>query len=138
MLSIDVNAIVIFTIVWILLILLNKVFFKPLCKVMDERETQLSGDRNASQNALEEYEAALQEIDEKINAAREDAQSKRESYSQEALREKERILTEITQESRGRIEDGKEKLNRELKRLKDELETKSELLAERIEQRLLH
>ena len=138
MLSIDISAIVIFTIVWILLILLNKVFFKPLRKVMNERETQLSGDRDASQNALEEYEAALQKIEEKINAAQADAQSKRESYSQEALREKERILAEITQESRDRIEDEKEKLNRELKKLKKELETESELLAKRIEQRLLH
>lgn len=138
MLSIDISAIVVFAIVWMLLALLNKVFFKPLRKVMGERETQITGDRNAGQNALEEYDAALLEIEEKINNAHKDAQSKRDKYLQEALKEKEKMLAEITHESRSRVEKEKEKLERELKRLKKELEAKSDLLAKKIEQRIFH
>lgn len=138
MLSIDISAIVVFAIVWILLALLNKVFFKPLRKVMGEREAQIAGDRKAGQKALEEYDAALLEIEEKINNAHEDAQSKRDKYLQEAMKEKEKMLAEITYESRSQVEKEKEKLKRELKRLKKELETKSEFLAKKIEQRIFH
>ena len=138
MLSIDISAIVVFAIVWMLLALLNKVFFKPLRKVMGERETQITGDRNAGQNALEEYDAALLEIEEKINNAHKDAQSKRDKYLLEAMKEKEKMLAEITHEGRSQVEKEKEKLEGELKRLKRELEAKSDLLAKKIEQRIFH
>ena len=138
MLSIDISAIVIFAIVWILLALLNKVFFKPLRKVMGEREAQITGDRNVGQKALEEYDAALLEIEEKINNAHKDAQSKRDKYLLEAMKEKEKMLAEITHEGRNQVEKEKEKLEGELKRLKRELEAKSDLLAKKIEQRIFH
>jgi len=137
MLTIDTSLIVVFLIVWALVAVLSKFFFKPTRKIMEERETKIDENRKGADLSLAGFEQTSLQIEDRIRDARMEAQTLREKFEQEGLREKEHILEEIHAECRSQVEEAKRKMSKQLESLKKELESKSRQLAERIEQRLL-
>jgi len=138
MLSIDASFIVIFLIVWTLVLFLSKVFFKPVMKLMSERNSRVKADIEGARSALAVAEQDLQEIESRIKAARAEAAAIRDAAEAEALKDKSRMLAELGEDCRARVLKAKEELEREAGRLKEELRSQTELLAEQIEERLLH
>ena len=94
MLSIDASLIVIFILVWILVLVLSRVFFKPVAKVMRERETRLAKDKDETRRALEAYAEDLKRIENELREARLEAARMRESAAEGSNREKARLLQE--------------------------------------------
>jgi F-type H+-transporting ATPase subunit b len=137
MLHVDAGLIVIFVVVWILVVMLNKVYFRPLRRVMNQRNREITDNQKASQQALEGYEQTLGKIKEDIQTAKSSARTTREALEREALKEKERLLAEISKECRSNVEKAKKELDQQVARLKKELEPQSEKIAGRIEKRLL-
>jgi F-type H+-transporting ATPase subunit b len=117
---------------------LNKVFFKPLREVMTNRDEAIANDRKAREEALTQYETKIREIEEKLKAARQDAKETREQFIADALREKEKMLIEVGQECRANVDRAKEQLEKKVEELKKDLASQSEILSDKIEQRLLH
>lgn len=138
MLSIDGTLVVSFLIIWILLLVLSKLFFNPVRKIMEEREAKIQDSRGACKKALETYEQNLHEIEARLKSGRAEAELIREEFEMEALKEKSRLLEEINTEYRSQMERAKTELNEAMKDLKKELKSEALILAERIEQRLLH
>jgi F-type H+-transporting ATPase subunit b len=138
MLSIDASFIAVFLIVWILVIFLSKVFFKPLTKLMSERDARIKADLDGARGALAAAERDLQEVEARIKAARADAEATRDAAEAAALKEKAGMLAELGEECRAQVLKAKEDLDREAVRLKDELRSQTERLAEQIKERLLH
>lgn len=138
MLSIDLSVIVIFAIVWIVVLVLTKVYFKPVRGVMTERDEKIRQDNAATQEALEKYEEALQKIEQDMKAAKTASREVREKYAGEAQREKERMIQEVSQECRMQVANARKELAEKAERLKKELEPKSQDLADRITKRLLN
>jgi len=138
MLSVDIGAVIIFFIVWILLIVLTRIFFNPVRKVMHDRNHLLKNNRDVEEKAITDYEKTIQNIEEDIKAARIDAIATRTKLEKEAQKEKEKILSEVSQQCREQVQEAQRELGKELGRLKAELESESELLAEKIEKRLLN
>jgi F-type H+-transporting ATPase subunit b len=138
MLDLDASLLIIFAIVWILLLVLKKVFFKPMQEVREERSTQINRNKKKSAGAQEEYEKTLAEIEEKIKAARIEAGLARDNLESEARQEKEQLLEEVSRASKDQVSKAKAELEEQMKGLLKEMEKQSELLAEKIEKRLLH
>ncbi|NIM90283.1 MAG: hypothetical protein GTO17_04965 [Candidatus Aminicenantes bacterium] len=138
MLSLDYSAIVIFISVWVLVYVLNRVFFKRVRKVMTERETKIQKNQESQQKAIEAYEQSINQIEENLKAARAISDRTREELEKEALQEKNRLLEEISLECRSQVEKASQRLEEQMKKLKKRLGKESEDLAERIEERLLH
>jgi F-type H+-transporting ATPase subunit b len=138
MLSIDVGLIVISVIVWILVFVLNKVYFKPVSRIMGERDSKVQQDRSAAQEALEKYDKNLARIEGELNSAKVAAREIREKFDREAQAEKEKILEEVSRECRAQVEEAKKELSEKAEQLKKELEPRSRELAEKIEKRLLN
>jgi len=138
MLKIDASLFVIFLIVWILVFVLTKIFFKPLQRVRRERESRITGSREAFQKSMETYEHTVSEVEEKLKAAKNKAQKLKEKFELEALKERERMLTEISAETRNQVDEAKKQLEKQVQSLKEELESETMSLAERIEKRLLN
>jgi F-type H+-transporting ATPase subunit b len=138
MLSIDPSLLVVFLIVWILLFVLKKIFFKPLTKVMEKRNTEIGDNQRNTEAANNDYEQIVQKIEEDLKSAREAARKSKIKLQSEALKEKEQILAEISKESRGQVQDAKEKLEKKIEVLKKDLESQSDVFAKKIEKRLLH
>ena len=103
MLSVDIGAVIVFLIVWILLIVLNRIFFKPIRKVMHDRNQMLKTNRDHEEKSITDYEKTIQKIEADIKAAKIDSIATKTMLEKEALKEKERILSEVSQQSRKQI-----------------------------------
>ena len=137
MLQVDLSVIAVFAIVWILVLVLTKVFFRPIQGVVRKREEGLSQDREAGEKARSKYEASLQKIEDDIKQARTSAYNIRGNLEKEALKEKERLLSEVSKECRLQVEDARTELAKQIDEIKADLKDQSEQLAEKIEKRLL-
>jgi F-type H+-transporting ATPase subunit b len=138
MLSIDFGLIVIFAIVWILVLVLNKVYFRPVLRIMGKRDRVIGRDRTAAREAMEKYEEGVARIEGALKSARLSARETRERFEREAQKEKEAILAEVSHECRTQVEQAKKELGEKVEQLKKELEPQGQELAEKIEKRLLH
>jgi len=138
MLSIDASVIVVFILVWILVLILSRFFFKPVARVMREREGSIARDKDETRNALEAYGEDLKRIEEGLKEARLEAARLRESAAEGALREKARLLQEVNAERRAQVDKARAELQAEVERLKKELEARTEEIAGEVERRLLN
>ena len=137
MLEIDATVIVTFILVWVLVFVLTRVFFKPLRKVMDEREKRLQDDRAAAQSNLDETARRLKEVEAGLKAARLEAEEIRGRVELEALREKNRMIADAGIAAKTEIENARAALEAEVVRLKEELRAEAVPLAAQIEKKLM-
>jgi F-type H+-transporting ATPase subunit b len=137
MLSVDLGIIVIFIIVWVLLIVLNRIFYNPVRNLIRQREGSVEENRKKGEKAQGQYEQIIQKIDEEIKSARNSSLATKESFEREALKEKEKMLSEISRECRAQIQSAKDELDHQVKTLEAKLEKESDAFADRIEKKLL-
>ena len=138
MLSIDFSVIVIFVIVWVLVLALSRVYFKPVRRVMNQRDSQIQQDQAAAQEALDKYAKTLEKIEEDIKDAKTSAREIQEKWAREAQNEKESIIDEVSRECRSQVQKAHQELNENVERLKKEMEPRGDEFAERIAKRLLN
>lgn len=132
-----ISAIAIFAIVWILVLVLGRLFFKPVSRILDERAGRIARDQAAASEALEAYDRDLRRIEEGLKEARAAADGIREKAELEALKEKSRLVREVQAEGRAEVEKAKEELSRRVEVLKAELDARSGEFAEKIEKRIM-
>ncbi len=138
MLSIDFSIIVIFVIVWVLVLVLTKVYFKPVGRVMRKRDGQIQQDQDATQEALDKYGKTLERIEEDIRAAKTLARETREKFEREAQKEKESMIEEVSQECRVQVQKAQQELKEKVECLRKELEPRGQDLAKNIAKKLLN
>jgi F0F1-type ATP synthase membrane subunit b/b' len=138
MLSIDLSVIVIFVIVWVLVFVLSKVYFQPVCRVMKRRDGQIRRDLDAAQEALDKHATILEKIEEDLKATKTSARKTREKWIQKAQREKENMIEEVSQECRVQVQKAQRELNEKVEHLKKQLEPQGKDLAKKITKRLLN
>lgn len=137
MLSINATAIVVFVIVWVLVLVLTRIFFKPILRILDERSGRIAKDKAAAAEALESYERDLRRVEEGLKEARAAADAIRDKAETEALKDKSRLVREVQAEGRAEVEKAKAELLREMETLKKELDARTAEIAETIEKRIL-
>ncbi|RPJ03239.1 MAG: hypothetical protein EHM31_01450 [Candidatus Aminicenantes bacterium] len=137
MLSINATALVAFAVVWILVIVLTRLFFKPVMRILDERAGRIARDKAAADAARKAYEADLKRIEDGLKEARAAADAIRDTAETEALKDKSRLVREVQAEGRAEVERAKAELLREVETLKKELDKRTEGIAESIEKRIL-
>lgn len=138
MLAIDLTFIVIFLLVWILVLVLTRVFFKPVGRILKTRRDRESGDREAARAALEAGERDLRRIEDELREARASSERLREELEVKALGEKAKLLADVQADARDRIDKAKTELEDQVRRLKDQLEGETARLAESIEKKVAH
>jgi len=137
MLSINATALVVFATVWILVLILTRIFFKPILRILDERAGRIAKDKAAADGALKSYEDDLKRIEDGLKEARAAADAARGAAETDALKEKSRLVREVQAEGRAEVEKAKEELRREMEALKKDLDKRTEEIAESIEKRIL-
>ena len=137
MLEINATFLVTFAVVWLLVLILGKGFFRPYQKLRAERASRLDADRQASELASEQNQRRLQEVEQSVKAARAAAFRIREDLEAEALKEKTRLLNEVGAAGKAEVEAARAELARELGGLQEDLRSRAAGLAEAIEKRLL-
>ena len=137
MLDIDLTFLVTFTVVWILVFILTRIFWRPMLKTIDERKARLKDDEDAARAGSAEVEDGIRRIEASLKAARIAADRAREGLEVEALQEKTRLLAEVGAAAKAQTDQAKADLQAELSRLRAELEGQAGDLASRIEARLV-
>jgi F0F1-type ATP synthase membrane subunit b/b' len=137
MLNLDVSLFVVFAIVWILLFILKKLYFNPVTDLISSRDNEVESNLKISQDSLDSHEKNIVEIEQKLKTARAAARETKGTFISEAQKEKDNIVAEMIRESRLRVDKANEELAAQLEGIKQELEAESEILSEKIEQRLL-
>lgn len=137
MLKIDATALIVFAVVWVLVIVLTRVFFKPVLRVLDERAARIARDKAAAAGSRRSCEQDLRRIEDGLKEARAAADAIRSTAETEALVEKSRLVREVQAEGRAEVEKAKQELLRETENLKRELDARTAEIAETIEKRIL-
>jgi F0F1-type ATP synthase membrane subunit b/b' len=137
MLSLDANVIVVFLIVWVLVLVLSNLFFKPVRRVRDGRNRAILETRKSGEKAQDSYDQSVREIETALKRAKATAESARQALSDEALKEKARMISAVGAECKAQVETARADLDRTVRKLKEKLESEASDLAERIEKKLL-
>jgi F-type H+-transporting ATPase subunit b len=137
MLYIDATVIVVFALVWVLVVILSRIFFKPILKVLDERAERIARDKAAAAESREATERDLRRVEEGLKEARAAAVAIRSAAESEALKEKSRLVREVQAEGRAEVEKAKAELLREMENLKRELDKQTAEIAGSIERKIL-
>ncbi len=138
MLSLDGNVLVVFIIVWVLVLILSRLFFNPVRRVRDQREKGIVENRESCRRALESYDRSIREIEKNLQDARIKSEAIRQAMIEDALKEKSRMLAEISAECQDQVKTARSDLGRTVEELKARLDSEAEDLAQRIEKKLLH
>jgi len=80
MLDLNSSFIWIFFLVWLLYIVLNKIFFKPVGEIITSRETKIAADTQRQENMMAEIEIRTQAIESQLSRARKEAQQIKEDW----------------------------------------------------------
>jgi len=138
MLSIDLTFAVIFLLVWVLVLILSRVFFKPVGRMMEERGSRSRENKEAARKALDALTQDLRKIEESLKEAKAASDKIRESFEIEALKERTRLLSDLHAESRRQVEKAREEITEEIGRLKSELAGEVERLSGEVERKVLN
>jgi F-type H+-transporting ATPase subunit b len=134
----DATVLVTFALVWILVIVLSRVFFKPVGRILGERASRLDKAKEETDKMLAAYEQDLKRIEENLKEARAAAVGIREQAELEALKEKSRLLQEVQAECRAQVEKAKAELAQRVSELKKDLDARSGELSKEIERRVMN
>jgi F-type H+-transporting ATPase subunit b len=138
MLSINFTFAVIFLLVWVLVLILSRVFFKPVGRMMEERGSRSRENKEAARKALDALTQDLRKIEESLKEAKAASDKIQEAFETEALRERSRLLSDVNTESRKQVEKAREEINGEIGRLKSELAGEIERLSGEVERKVLN
>jgi F-type H+-transporting ATPase subunit b len=104
MISLDfsvVYQIILFLVLWVIL---NKIFFQPYLRLLEERERRTSGAQQDSVELEHEGVRLKTEYEDKIGRAQAAGYAAKDAIVQDGRRQREKILTEAREEAAGTLE----------------------------------
>lgn len=116
---------------------LNRILFRPISRVLDERETLTEGAANEARAARRRYEARLAEYEATIRQARAESYRRLEQERAAALDERRRLIEEAKQHANEEIGRAKQEIERQVATARAALESESRQIAERISRTVL-
>jgi F-type H+-transporting ATPase subunit b len=134
----DATVFVTFVLVWILVLILSRVFFKPVGRILGERASRIESAKSETEKTLAAYEQDLRRIEEGLKEARAASAEIWEQAETEALNEKSRLIQELQAECRAQVEKARQELGQQVERLKRELDARTGEFSEEIERRILN
>lgn len=80
MLDLNSSFLWIFFLVWLLYLVLNRVFFKPVGQIIDARESKIAADSQKQESMMAEIETRTRAVEDQLGQARKDARQIREEW----------------------------------------------------------
>ena len=121
---------------FVLYFILNAVLYKPVLKILDERDKNIRGTKQEAEILEAELQKRLMDYEKKLNEAKARAQEERLRIRQEGLDKEREIIENERKDAHDSLLQAKTKLEGEIKstliRLKNEGKVISKGIAERI------
>lgn len=121
---------------FVLYFILNAVLYKPVLKILDERDKNIRGTKQEAEILEAEMQKRLMDYEKSLNEAKARAQEERLRIRQEGLDKEREIIENARKDAHDSLLQAKTKLEDDIKstliRLKDESKVISKGIAERI------
>ena len=137
-LSIDGSFLFVFISIFVLIFLLNSTLFKPINKVLDERERLGVGRLAEANRMLGQYEERLNRYEEQLRVARGESYQQLEARRREALAARQESMNSIKAETAAMIAEAKEEVGRQAAGARQDLEREARAMASTISSQILH
>jgi F-type H+-transporting ATPase subunit b len=137
LLSADYTLLIVWAIFIVLIFLLNEILFKPINKVLDDRERLTVGAVNEAKSAIASYGKQLANYEEKIRVVRGENYKMLEGQRKDALAERSRKLVALKDSVSAEIEKHKVELNQFSLESQTKLDVEARAMADLIARNLL-
>jgi len=121
----------------IFVFVMNRILFRPIGRVLDERQNLIEGSANEARAAQRRHEAKLADYEATIRQARADSYRRTEQQRAAALDERRRLIEEAKQHARHEIERAKAEIESQAAQARRALEMETRAIAERISRTVL-
>ena len=111
---------------------LQRVFFKPLANILDERKRATEGVREIARRAFEAADKKTSEFEHALQIARAELHQEQEALRQKWAQEQTQAIAEARAEAEKTIEDARGQIAQEVQRAEAELDARIGQLSERI------
>lgn len=127
--ELNFTVIIIAAILWLLMHILNYLFFRPLLRCMDERHYYIEGVKEEAENILKNAHKLLEEYKEKINKTKLEAYDLIKEKRNLFLQEKEKIIKKAKEEASILIEKAMLQITNDINNAKKEIEKEAQSIA---------
>ncbi len=117
---------------------MNAIFYKPLTKIIEERETYIKGTVDDAQNSEELANKLLKDKDARLLKTAEETRKMLTSATQDANIKGDELSNEAKRQAQMKIHAAKETLHSETEQVQNELKLKVKELAEEIASKVLN
>ena len=121
----------------VLMFILNRLLYKPVLKVLDERDERIVGGQQKAKQLTEDRDALFQEYEQKLYAAKVDAITTKNIARNQAVEEANIIIDQAKKKADGLIHEMQLEMSREMERVKKELKPELGIMAATIAQQIL-
>lgn len=121
----------------LLMFILNKILYKPILKVLDEREARIVGGQEKAKKLLDESQSILKSYNEKLYSAKIDAMTVKNSSRKQAVDEANVVIENARRNAETIVLDVQKEMAQEIARVKSELEPEIGVMAGTIAQQIL-
>jgi len=122
---------------FLLMFLLNKLLYKPVLKMLADREERVSGGREQAKKLVEEGEQIFGTYNQKLHAAKLDAVAVKNATRKEAVDQANGIIDDARRKADAIVADVQKEMSEEIARVKKELEPELGIMASTIAQQIL-
>jgi F-type H+-transporting ATPase subunit b len=136
-LSIDGSFLFIFFSILLLIYILNHTLFKPINRILEERERLGAGRISEARRMMSEYDERLKRYESQLREARSEAYQSLEAGRREATLERQRMIGEVKAETAEQIEAARRELAEQAVGAKQNLEKEARAMAATISSRIL-
>ena len=133
----DLSLVLVLVLFLIFVFILNKLLFKPISHVLDERHNLTVGATDEARAAARIYEARLADYETRIRQARAESYRQAELQRAAALERRRQLVEEVKQQAARQIEEAKSNIQSQAREARAALEVESRQIAERISRTLL-
>jgi F-type H+-transporting ATPase subunit b len=133
----DLSVLWVIAFVLLLTVVLDRLLFKPLTRVMAERATAVQSARALAERAAMQARDAGDEFDRRTRAARGEVYRQMENVRREALARRAALLAETRQEAEASIAEAAARVREEAEDARRRLDRDAESLATTIAERVL-
>jgi F0F1-type ATP synthase membrane subunit b/b' len=138
LIHVDALVLVTFALLWILALVLTRVFFKPVARILGERSKRIETAKAETEATLEAYNEDLRKVEEELKKARTASAEIWDQAELEALKERSRLVQDIQAECRAQVKNARRELERHVEELKKEIDGRTDEIATDIERRILN
>jgi F-type H+-transporting ATPase subunit b len=117
--------------------LLNIVLYKPILKVLDERDQRIDGQQLQAKQVVEEGQALMGDYNQKLYAAKVDAMNAKNAARSEASNEANVIIEKARKDAEDIITQMQQQMASEISQAKKELEPELGVMASTIAQQIM-